>query len=55
MILSYQHVCLHFRFGRSLHPPQYLRLENLLVLVLFILSATACAHHQQQQQQLLLF
>ena len=46
MILSYQtKFCLHFRFGRRPAPPKYLRLENLLVLMLFILSATVCARH----------
>lgn len=53
MILSYQTKSVYISVLGAGRTP-ILALENLLVLVLFILSATACARHQQQRQQQLL-
>ena len=44
LILSDQ-ILFTFPLWAQARTPKYLRLENLLVLMLFILSATVCARH----------
>ena len=47
MILSYQTKSVYISALGAGRTPKHLHLENWLVLVLFILSATTCARHQQ--------